>query len=117
MIRLARWMALTLGLAVLGWQGWNAHKGRFVHPFLVSDIVVGLLLVVASAWPSDRTATALMLACFSALGAVFLSATTSRLLLGAAFDPGTVLATLGLIPCLIGAIVLGRRFSGLWPPA
>ncbi|SIN76727.1 hypothetical protein SAMN05444166_0729 [Singulisphaera sp. GP187] len=109
MIRQARATAFGLGLAVLGWQGWNAHQGRFVHAFLVADLVVGLFLVVAAAWPSDRTATALMMAGFSAMAAVFLSATTGRLLLGNAFDPGTVLTTVGLVPCLVGAIVLGQR--------
>lgn len=111
MIRLTRGMAMSLGLAVLGWQGWNASHGRFVHAFLISDLVVGLLLVVASAWPTERAATTLMLAGFSAMAAVFLSATTGRMLLGRAFDPGTVLTTLGLIPCLVGAIILGRRLA------
>lgn len=114
-MRLARWTALILGLAVLGWQGWNARNGRFVHAFLVSDIVVALLLVVASRWSSNRTAAVLMMAGFSAMAAIFLSATTGRLLLGNAFDPGTVLTTFGLIPCLIGAIVLGRGLSGQGP--
>jgi hypothetical protein len=115
MIRLARVTALGLGLAVLGWQGWNAYNGRFVHAFLISDLVIGLLLVVASAWPGDRTAAVLMLAGFSAMAGVFLSATTGRILPGSAFDPGTVLTTLGLIPCLIGAIGLGRRLSESGP--
>lgn len=115
-MRLARFTALSLGLAVLGWQGWNAQNGRFVHVFLISDLVVALLLIVAAGWSRDRTAAALMLAGFSAMTAVFLSATTGRWLVGAKFDPGTVLTTLGLLPCLAGAIVLGRKLSGPWPP-
>jgi hypothetical protein len=43
-----RTLALGFGIAVLAWQGWNARNGRFVHPFLVSDVVVALLLVVAA---------------------------------------------------------------------
>ncbi len=82
-------MGLELGRAGLAGLEYVSH-GRFVHAFLVSDLVVGLLLVVASAWPTERTATTLMLAGFSAMAAVFLSATTGRILLGRAFDPGTV---------------------------
>jgi hypothetical protein len=31
---------------------------------------------------------------------------------GGYLDPGTVMTTLGLVPCLAGAITLGRRLAG-----
>jgi cytochrome bd-type quinol oxidase subunit 1 len=109
MIRAARLTAAAVGLAVLAWQIWNARNGRFVHAFLVSDVVVAVLLIAASAWPGERPAATLMMAGFAAMAAVFLSATTGRLLVGGEFDPGTVLTAVGLLPCLLGAIGLGRR--------
>lgn len=108
MIRGARGTAALLALAVLGWQAWNARQGRFVHLFLVSDIVVALLLLVGSAWLAERTAAALMMAGLSALAGVFLSATTGRLVLRQPLDGGTVLTALGLVPCVAVAAGLAR---------
>jgi hypothetical protein len=98
---------------------WQCSPGRdgtpatgVIHPFLVSDVVVGLLLVVAAVWPGERGPAAAMLAGFAAMGGVFLSATSGRLLLGNYRDLGTVLTTLGLVPCLARAIALGHRLAG-----
>jgi hypothetical protein len=110
-MRATRLTASALGLAVLGWQGWNAYQGKFVHFFLAADIVVALLLVAASLWPAERPAAAAMLAAFSALAAVFFSATSGRLLMGGYADPGTILTTLGVAPCVVGAVVLGCRLA------
>jgi hypothetical protein len=93
-------------LAVLGWQVVNAAHGRWLHPFLIADLVVGGFLIGAAFWPGRRGSMLAMLAGFSALAGVFLSATTSRLLLGG-YDLGTALTSLGLIPCLVYAIGLG----------
>jgi hypothetical protein len=110
MMRLARTTAAGLGLAVLLWQVWNARNGRFVHPFLAADLVAGLALIVAAAWPGDRGPAVAMLAGFSALAGIFLSATTGRLLSGG-YDLGTAFTTVGLVPCTAGMIGLGVRLS------
>ncbi|MEO6810457.1 MAG: hypothetical protein ABI353_15185 [Isosphaeraceae bacterium] len=106
MIRLAKATAVLLGLAVLAWQGVNAAQGRGLHPFLIADLVVGVFLIGAAFWPGHRGSSLAMLAGFSALAGVFLSATTSRLLLGG-YDLGTALTSLGLIPCIVYAVGLG----------
>lgn len=108
MIPRVRVLSRVMGLAVLGWQGWNAYRGTLVHFFLVADVVAGLVLILASTWTLERASAVGMLAGFSALAGVFLSATTGRILTGGYVDPGTILTTLGLIPCLLGAILLGR---------
>lgn len=108
MIHLARLIALALGGAVLAWQGWNAHNGRFVHRFLVADLVVSLVLIVGSAWPGRRAAAVLLFWGYAALVGVFLSATTAGLLIDGYQRAGTILTTLGLIPCLACSIGLGR---------
>jgi hypothetical protein len=105
MIPAARLTAALLGLAVLAWQVQNARRGRFVHPFLVADLVLGLFLVASAAWPGRRGPALAMLAGFAALGGVFLAATTGRLLLGG-YSTGTALTSLGLVPCLAGALGL-----------
>lgn len=110
-MRPIRLLALGLGASVLAWQGGNALQGRFLHPFLVSDIAMSLVLVVGGLWPGERGAAAVMLGGFAALGGIFLSATTGRLLLGGYRDPGTVLTTLGIVPCLAAAVALGRRLA------
>ena len=107
MLRRARTTAAALGLAVLAWQVGNAARGRFVHPFLVADLILGVGLIVASAWPGRRGPALAIFAGFAALGGVFLAASTGRALLGG-FDVGTGLAGLGIVPCLVGAIGLGR---------
>jgi len=109
MIRLARAAALLIGGSVLGWQVVNAAHGRFVHAFLVPDLVIGVLLIVAAACPSERVAAVAMLAGFAAMAAVFLSATCGRLTMEPhAFDAGTRLTTLGFVPCVTAALALGR---------
>lgn len=105
------WSRATAGglaLAVLGWQGVNAASGRFVHPFLIADLVVGVALIVSASWPGDRGPALAMLAGFAAMAGVLLAASTGRLLAGG-FDAGTRLAAIGVVPCLTGAIALGRH--------
>ncbi len=110
MSRHPRIVAYALGLAVLGWQAWNAARGRFLHPFLIADIGVGIGLIVAASWPGQRGPAVALLAGFAALGGIFLAASTGRLLLGG-LDAGTVLAGFGILPCLVEAIALGRWLS------
>lgn len=86
----------------------NAAAGRFAHPFLIADLVVGVFLIVAACWPGDRGPALAMQAGFSATGGVFLAASTGRLLEGG-FDAGTRLAALGFLFCLACAIALGRH--------
>ena len=106
MIRSARATALALGIAVLGWQAWNAWNGRFVHRFLVSDLAASFVLLAAGSWPGERGAAAGMLAGFAALAGVFLSATAGGLLVDGYQRTGTVLTTFGLVPCVLGTIGL-----------
>jgi ABC-type thiamin/hydroxymethylpyrimidine transport system permease subunit len=106
MILPARITAAALGLAVLAWQAVNARNGRFLHPFLVADLIIGLWLVAAALWPGRRGPAAALLAGVSALAGVFLAATTGRALTGG-YDLGTFLTTLGLVPCLACAFGLG----------
>jgi hypothetical protein len=65
-------------MAVLTRQGGGARNGRFVPPFLVSDVVAGLLKVVGAVWPGGRGPAAARLAGFAAMGGVFPSAATGR---------------------------------------
>lgn len=107
----ARISGALLGLAVLGWQGVNAINGRFVHPFLVADIVVGLALVAAAVWPGGRGPALALLGSFGALGGILLSATTGRWLDGGGFDLGRALAALGVVPCVAAAWLLARGLA------
>ncbi len=107
MIRASRIVAAALGAAVLGWQVVNWRNGRFVHDFLPADLILGTFLVVSALWKGERGAAAAMLGGFAAMGGVFLSATTLRMLRGG-YDMGTALTTLGLVPCLIHTTGLGR---------
>ena len=107
----ARFSGAALGLVVLGWQGVNAWNGRFVHPFLVADLVAGLVLVAAAVWPGDRGAGLALLAAFAALGGVLLSASTGRWLEGGGFDRGRVLAAVGVVPCAAAVVLLARRLA------
>ncbi len=106
-LRGARISAAVVGGLVLAWQIGNALRGRFVHEFLVADLVLAPILLLGSFVRSDRRAGATMLAGFAALGGVFLCATTMRLLRGG-YDLGTALTTLGLIPCLAWSLWLGK---------
>ena len=54
----------------------------------------------------------MMRAGFSALAGAFLATATGRKVQGGYLDPGTVMTTLELVPCLAGAITLGRRLAG-----
>lgn len=106
-LRHARRIAALLALAVLAWQAGNALAGRFVHPFLVADLILAAWLLAASAWPRPRVASVALIAGFGAMLGVFLSAVTARLLSGQ-FDPGTLAAALGLAPCVAGILLAGR---------
>lgn len=107
MIRPTRLGAAALGVALLAWQVVNAARGRFVHAFLVPDLVLGVGLLGSALIRRDRPAAAALLAMFAATLGVFLSATSARLLLGG-YDLGTALTSLGLVPCLAACVVLGR---------
>ncbi len=48
-----------------------------------------------------------MLAGFGAFGGIFLAATTGKLVVGGA-HPGTIAAAIGVVPCVVGAVGLGR---------
>ena len=80
MLRLARINAALLALAVIAWQAGNAAHGRFVHPFLVADLLVAAWLLAASVWPERRIARAALLTSHAAMFGVFLSAVTGRML-------------------------------------
>lgn len=107
---LARLTALGLGLAVLAWQVVNARHGRLVHEFLLADLVCGVGLLASSTLGLGRIAQVAMLAGYSALGGVFLTATTMRALLGG-YDFGTFLTTLGLGLCAAWVVILGRGLA------
>lgn len=109
-LRTARRTAALLGLVVLVWQVGNAARGRFVHEFLIADLVLAPVLIAASALRPDRRAAAAMFGGFAALGGVFLSASTMRLL-GGGYDLGTGMATLGLFVCLGWSVALGNRLA------
>lgn len=109
MIRILRATALGLAMIVFAWQGWNAVQGHFVHRFLVADIVASLVLVTGGVWHQRRVSAVLMLVGFSALGAIFLTATTAGLLVDGYRATGTALTTIGLVPCATGVVLLGRR--------
>ena len=119
MIRRTRIVAALLGLAVLAWQVVNAARGRFVHAFLIPDLVIAPALIIASAWPNERRAALGMLAGYSAMAGVFLAATTGRLIVEDSYDLGTTLTTAGLLPCVICAVGLARwlnqRMAGSSP--
>jgi len=103
MLRWARTIAGLTGIAVVFWQLGNAAVGRFVHPFLVSDLIVSAWLLVASVWPGNHGAAVGVLGGLGAMFGVFLSAVTGRMLVGA-FDLGTAAAAVGLVPSLVGMV-------------
>ena len=108
MIRLARVAAVGVGAGVLAWQVVNAVQGRFVHAFLIPDLVIAPILIGAALCPADRWAAPVLLAGFAAMAGVFLAAATGRLISGRQLDPGTWMTTVGLVPCLACALGLGR---------
>ncbi|MEW4570829.1 hypothetical protein AB1L88_23430 [Tautonia sp. JC769] len=109
-LTLARLTAALLALVVLAWQVGNAAAGRFVHPFLVADLIVSAWLLLAASWPNPRPASLALLPGFGAMLGVFLSAVTARLLAGH-LDPGTLAAAVGILPCLSGMVLAGRSAS------
>lgn len=115
MLRHARRTAAILALVVLAWQGGNAAAGRFIHPFLIADLIIAAWLLLGWRWPDDRQSAILLLSGFGAMLGVFLSAVTGRMLSGQ-FDPGTIAAGLGIIPCVAGLLLAGRSLPGVPPP-
>lgn len=109
-LTLARLTAAVLALVVLAWQAGNAAAGRFVHPFLIADLILSTWLLLAAFWPHDRPASLALLSGFGAMLGVFLSAVTARMLAGH-LDPGTIAAGLGILPCLAGIILTARSLS------
>lgn len=114
-LRLARHTAAILALVVLAWQGGNAAAGRFLHPFLIADVIIAAWLLLGWRWPDDRRSAILLLSGFGAMLGVFLSAVTGRMLSGQ-FDSGTLAAGLGIIPCVVGILLAGRSLPGAPPP-
>lgn len=110
MIRTSRAGATVLGLILLAWQVVNASRGRFVHPFLIADLMVAVLLLISSSLPNDRTGSAVMLAAFSATAGVFLAATTAAILRDG-YSLGRVMTGVGLVPCVIFAVALGKSLG------
>lgn len=106
---MTRATAILLSAAVLAWQAWNAAQGRFVHRYLAADVVASLILLIGSFWPRGRTADVILLAGYSAFSAIFFSATTGGLLVDGYNRTGTLLTSVGLVPCLAGAVVLAAR--------
>ncbi|WP_152051546.1 hypothetical protein [Tautonia marina] len=114
-LTLARLTAAILALVVLAWQAGNAAAGRFVHPFLIADLILSTWLLLAAFWPHDRPASLALLSGFGAMLGVFLSAVTARMLAGS-LDPGTIAAGLGILPCLLGALLAGRSVGSASSP-
>jgi hypothetical protein len=111
-LALARLTAALLALVVLAWQAGNAAAGRFVHPFLIADLIVSAWLLIAASWPNDRAASLSLLSGFGAMLGVFLSAVTARLLAGHV-DPGTLAAAVGILPCLSGTMLAARSLHAM----
>ena len=107
MLRHSRINAALVAIAVLGWQVGNAVAGRFVHPFLVADLLVAAWLLAASCWPGPIVARVALLSGHGAMLGVLLSAVTGRMLDGH-LDAGTIAAAIGLVPCLAGIVWAGR---------
>jgi hypothetical protein len=106
-LRFYRSLGLMLGLGVLAWQFINLGLGRFRHEYLAADLAASLILIAASCWPGNRGPAAGMLVGFAMFGGIFLAATTGKLIIGGA-HPGTIAAGLGLVPCVVGIVGLGR---------
>lgn len=110
-LRSARLTAAATALAVLAWQVGNAVAGRFVHPFVAADLVVAAWLLVAAAWPGRRGTAVGILGGMGAMLGVFLAAVTGRMLAGT-FDPGTVAAGVGIVPCVAGMVLAAFVLTG-----
>ena len=109
--RQVRLLAATMGAAILAWQVGNAFGGKFIHRFLVADLIAAGGLVGACCVRDRRVAAVGMLVGFAGLGGVLLAASTGALLVDG-FDLGRAMAALGVVPCAVGAASLARRLTG-----
>ena len=100
-LRPYRALALSLGLAVLGWQIVNLALGHFWHEYLVAVAVASLIVIGSAIVGEDRRATVGMLAGFAIFLGIFLAATTGKLVVGGG-HPGTIAAGLGIVPLPAG---------------
>ncbi len=107
MIRLARSFAFLIGSLTLVWQAWEVSQGRLFNQFLVADIILGILLMVAAGLPNRFNSVLTMLIAYAYSCGVFMVATTGGLLLST-YDFGAFTTTLGLIPCSVFTILLSH---------
>lgn len=107
MIRSARIFAALIGGLTLMWQGGEVLNGELLNRFLVADIILGLLMIVAAALPRRYDSVLAMLVAYAYSSGVYAVATTGGLLLGS-YDFGAFTTTLGLVPCAIFVILLSR---------
>lgn len=102
-----RLLAGTLGFLILAWQLGNAWRGRFLHDFLVPDLVVAGILIWGAMLESSRTSRRLLLV---GLGGSTLVLTWAAILGLASrrFDPGKVAAGLGAVVSAWGTFAAAK---------
>lgn len=109
-LRPYRALAIVLGVAVVAWQFVNLATGRAWHEYLVADLAASLVLIGSALIRPERRAVTGLLVGFSMFLGIFVAATTGKLIVGGA-HPGTVAAGLGIVPCLVGVVGVGRRLT------
>ena len=109
-LRPYRALAIALGAGVVAWQFVNLAMGRPWHEYLVADLVASLVLIASALVRPERRAVPGLLVGFAMFLGIFIAATSGKLIVGGG-HPGTIAAGLGIVPCLIGVVGLGRGLS------
>lgn len=107
----ARVFAYIVGGLTLLYQVLEVSSGNLTNRFLVADIILGVGLIAAAVVPARLAASLAMLAGYSYAAGVFVSATTGGLL-QAEYDLGAASTTVGLVPCVVFIVLLGRWLKG-----
>ncbi len=103
----SRIAAIVLAAIILAWQGWNAATGKFLHRFLIGDLVAAaILMATAFDKAGGRRLQVGLLIGFATMGGVLLAAVGATLVDG--FQVGRLAAAVGLAVCVFGAAAVGR---------
>jgi peptidoglycan/LPS O-acetylase OafA/YrhL len=102
-MKLVRILAFITGLLTLGWQIMQVAQGNAKNLFLIPDIILGIVLMVAAVLKPEGKNISWLIAALGYACGVFATATFGGLTMGT-YDFGAFTTTVGLVPCL-GSIV------------
>jgi peptidoglycan/LPS O-acetylase OafA/YrhL len=103
-----RILTFITGLLTLGWQIMQIAKGNAKNLFLIPDIILGIVLMVAAVLKPEGKNISWLIATLGYACGVFATATFGGLIMGT-YDFGAFTTTVGLVPCLGSILWLIRK--------